>query len=706
MKDKLIELYRMYQFRLEEENEKCLVFSYRMGIFRSIEIVRLKDTMGCKKEAARFEKEYREAGWSSINITFYATIEKAEKTLFDSFFYIKEARQRLKAEYNEFCNLQTNRLQSKYTYVPSNYCNAEERMSADLVEYVVKNAKNQSARLTILEAAAGYGKTCTVYEILHQLVLHYPERIPLFIELSKNRMANIFLYVLQNEINDKFTQLSTELVIEEIKKGKIPLIIDGFDELIQWKKSIELAENPDEQSLSMLSTIADLLGEDSKAWILLTSRRSAIFTGDIFDEWVSTKLGSGCVVERLQILKPSVREWIGEEKYACMCDKRIAIDNISNPVLLTMIRNQSLDDVKEMITNEDTILEKYFIMLLEREETRQLLTLSVEKLYTIMEKLAADFAQYDIIADARDFIQDLLYEILKDDLMEFRIEYREKHGHESMVSNEDYIGRILNNSLLDRASMTSNQIGFINEFILGILVGDSVCDGYLLPEELLERLRFIDISATAFSSRSERRREEYYKLLKGILESIGGQSRLNVELNLLNKNDSNYENEYFNGLYFQKYHKFDTAFKFINCTFSSCVFNQCEIQAEVFESSKFFNCQFFDITVNGTIKDAVFLGCRGHEMLEKKDSGQQIQKEHVDKYEKIILEQFWKPGYNSAEPRRTYTALFKGIDSKDNHKIEIALKALLKKNLLRELNVCYEINTTKMKEIKEILGRE
>lgn len=704
MKDKIIELYCMYRFRLEEDGGNCLVFSYRMGVFRNIEIVGLKHTSDCKKRITRLEGDYKAAGWDSINIVYYTTIEEVEKKLFDSFFYIEESRQRLRGEYDNFCKLQTKKLKSQYSYIECSYCNSMEKTATDLVKYVVENVDTNVARLTILEAAAGYGKTCTVYEILNQIVRHYPERIPLFIELSKNRMANIFLYVLQNEINEKFTQLSDELVIREIKEGKIPLIIDGFDELIQWKKSITLEENPDEQSLTMLSTIADLLGEDSKAWILLTSRRSAIFAGDIFEEWVSTKLGKECVVDRLQILKPSVKEWIGYEKYNCMCENRIAIDNISNPVLLVWIRNQSLEEVKKLINNEDEILSVYFSMLLEREENRQLLNLSVKELYRILENLASNFVQYDIMAENRDFIEEMLYEILQDDLMRYRIEYKQRYGSEvGMLSNEDYIGRLSNNSLLDRVSMTSNQIGFINEFVMGILMGDAVCDGFLLPSELSEK--FIDISVTALSSCGQKKRIEYYNRIKNTLEKMGGQCRLNSELNLLHRNQSNYENEYFSGVYFQKYYKFDSAYKFKDCIFSSCVFDHCMIIAEVFENVKFFNCQFFDVTLQGEMEKCVFLGCTGCEQLEEDKEKPVIEKEHIDKYEKIVLEQFWKPGYKVAELRRTYTALFKGTNSNENHNIEVALKSLLKKNLLKELNVCYEINTKNMKEIKEILGR-
>ena len=54
----------------------------------------------------------------------------------------------------------------------------------------------------------------------------------MFTELARNRSANIFKYILLDEINIEYPTLNLELVTKEIKNGRIPLIIDGFDELI------------------------------------------------------------------------------------------------------------------------------------------------------------------------------------------------------------------------------------------------------------------------------------------------------------------------------------------------------------------------------------------------------------------------------------------------------------------------------------------
>ena len=50
--------------------------------------------------------------------------------------------------------------------------------------------------------------------------------------LSKNRSASIFRYILLDEIDHEYPTLDSNLVTHEIRTGRIPLIIDGFDELL------------------------------------------------------------------------------------------------------------------------------------------------------------------------------------------------------------------------------------------------------------------------------------------------------------------------------------------------------------------------------------------------------------------------------------------------------------------------------------------
>lgn len=705
-KEALKKLYILYHFRLEKETKDILVFSYCAGYFHNAEIVLLEDNDASREEARRIENGYKEIEYNRVIIEFCGNIQEAHDKLFNAFFSLRDSQKYLQLEYEEFCKKKTDKLLNKYVYIPCHYRNNRGEECEDLVSNVVKSAKKGEARLTILEAAAGYGKTCTAYEILNTFLCNQEEKIPLFIELSKNRTARVFRHVLYDEIDKKFTQLSYETVIQEIKNGRLPLIIDGFDELIGQKdeKVMQNKEEIDESSLTLLSTIAELLGDDSEAWVLLTTRRSAIFTGDIFEEWVLSHLGEQCKVDRMQIQMPALKEWISPEKYILIQRNNIDMEMLSNPVLLTFIRSAKMNEFEEIVQTPDAILNKYFGLLLNRELERQNLEFTEDELHTVMKQLAAEFVRYDMTSETIEFIQDLLREILKEDLLRYRTRYRNKNlSEEGILSADEYIGRVSHNYLLDRVSANSNQISFINEFIFGILVGEAVRDGILEEEELYER--FIDMSATAFAVREKEIRIEYYNKIKNRLVQASNVSRLNAEMCLLREAGSDYEDGYFRGFYFNSDFYFSAKYKFMDCTFDTCTFDKCNIQAEVFVDCKFLNCQFYDVIIEGVPnKNLVFMSCDGYEKL--KNTQVLVENdENVDYYEKIVLEQFWKRGYDRAELRRSYIALFRGIKGNEQVYVQNAINSLLKRGLLNELNVCYELNIAHMEEICHILGR-
>lgn len=711
IKKKLIELYELYHFQLEREMENVLVFSYSIGFFHNAEIILMENNDTCWELAKNIEVEYREIEYNHVVKSFYESVQRTHDKLFKAFFFLRDSQKCLRLEYEEFCKKKTEKLLDEYVYIPCRYRNSRGEECANLVDNVVKSAEIRQARLTILEAAAGYGKTCTAYEILNTFLNRQEEKIPLFIELSKNRTARIFRHVLYDEIDRKFTQLSYETVIQEIKSGRLPLIIDGFDELIEQKAEKEAkntAEEIDERSLTLLSTITELLGDDSDAWVLLTTRQSAIFTGDIFEEWMFSHLGKHCIVDRMQIQLPSFKEWIDSEKYALIQKSNFDIENVSNPVLLTFIRNAKKDEFEEMIQTSDTILDKYFELLLTRELERQNLEFTEIELHTVMKRLAAEFAKFDMKSETIEFIQDLLHEILREDLLRYRTRYREKHlTEEGILSADEYVKRVSHNYLLDRISANSNQIGFINEFIFGILVGEAVREGILESGDLSER--FIDMSVTAFAVREEKIRKDYYNKIKNHLAQVSDICRLNAEMCLLHEVDSDYEEGYFRSFYFKNNFYFSMPHKFMDCTFDTCTFDGCSIQAEVFVDCKFVNCQFYNVRIEGRPNQGlVFMGCNGYEKLESSQPPLESDKNDtdVDYYEKLVLEQFWKSGYDSAELRRTYTALFRGIKNNERVYVQNAINSLLKRGLIMELNVCYELNTAYMGEIKHILGRE
>lgn len=74
-------------------------------------------------------------------------------------------------------------------------------------------------------------------------------------------------------------------------------------------------------------------------------------------------------------------------------------------------------------------------------------------------------------------------------------------------------------------------------------------------------------------------------------------------------------------------------------------------------------------------------------------------------YERIVLEQFWKPGYDTAEPHRAYTSLLRGVSSNNHQSLVDAIKSLVDKGILVQKQRVYELNFEKMDVIRSIVKR-
>ena len=87
---------------------------------------------------------------------------------------------------------------------------------------------------------------------------------------------------------------------------------------------------------TMLSTIADLLTDKSK--VVLTTRKTAIFSGENFADWVYQKLDDNYNFDiiRYQLDSPSIEEWLTTERLQKL-PTNLAL-TLSNPVLLGYLR--------------------------------------------------------------------------------------------------------------------------------------------------------------------------------------------------------------------------------------------------------------------------------------------------------------------------------------------------------------------------------
>ena len=699
--EKIIEeieaLYELYGFSKVKQSDDYVVFTYSNGYFYNAEIIKFNNQI----EETKLKREFEEAGYS-VRIIEYVSLEKTHELLFNGFFAVKNINDRLLKDYELFGELQSKKLLgATYEYVEPKCnwnCEGEQK---DLIFGIYEQIQKPGAQLIILEAAAGYGKTCTSYELIKMIADNCTDNFaPIFTELSKNRKAALFRYVLLDEIDRKFTSLSSELVISEIRNGKVPLIIDGFDELIsRSNKNMSDPNSVEDDSQTMLDTIAELFEPGCQTKVVLTSRKSAIFTGDIFEEWKDKHLPK-CNVTRVSIDEPTVSDWIGFEKTEYLEKHGIPFASIINPILLAFMRSMEMDKFEETCSNVENVISYYFNSLLERERERQSLQLTVKEQYRIMEQIAKDFVEFEIIAEEISFIRDLFIEIIHDNYKSYRDRYV---AIEERPTEEEFATKLAGHALLNRISPQKNQIGFINDFIFGILIGDCILEDDSILEEMDGK--YIDIACTAYASRSDEKKNELLEKVLPQIDRLNYEQQLDTEIKLANTIQRNYESHYFSNRSFQDVF-FDGSYGFKKCTFRNCLFKESIFVTRAFEECSFYECKFYDIEVirdTTTNRKLIFsANCVGHEKL-MKESAYEEANIVTDNYEQIVLKMYWRKGNRFSRGRLPEMFLLRTPNEETRMGIANALESLKHKNLLYKEGHYWFVNTEKIKEIKEIL---
>lgn len=699
---KIEELYKLYGFTESENRDDCIVFTFSNGYFDNAEIIRFNSNV---EKAIELKKEYENLGFS-VREAQYDSYNALHSFLFKGFFGIENINKRLIREYESFFSLQSQKLfESIYEYIEPTYFWNNEVRHEKLICSILSQIEKDGAQLIILEAAAGYGKTCTSYELIKSMAENENiQYAPIFTELSKNRKAALFRYVLLDEIDRKFTSLSSQLVISEIQNGRVPLIIDGFDELIS--RSNQNMSNgcnaQDDDAQTMLDTIADLFEEDCKTKVVLTSRKSAIFTGDIFEDWVTKRLPN-CKVTRISIEEPTIQDWLGFEKMDFLKNQRIPFASIVNPILLAFMRSMSMQKFVEKCQNVDSVINYYFKSLLSREIERQALQLSEKEQYAIMKTLARDFVEYDIVAEELSFIRDMFLEIIHDKFSEYKDRYLLT---EEKPTEEEFATKLAGHALLNRISPMKNQIGFVNDFIFGIFIGENLINGALQIERI--EAKYIDIACTAYASRSDQLKLNLLKVVAPSINRFNYEQQLDIELKLASTIQQDYIEHYFSNRTFNTDVYFDGTYKFKNCTFKNCTFRECYLMTSAFEECLFYDCRFYDLQVmrdtNSNCRLIFSYNCLGYEEFAR----QAAFEEPVlleENYEKAILKRFWNQGSRFLRGSLPEKVLLVTSNAEERRGLESALETLRKQGFLFKEGHSWLTNREKIKEIKDILEK-
>lgn len=693
-------LYRKYGFEELEINERgILVFTLKNGHFHNADIVKVS----CNGDIDKVFQELRQLKYA-CSVRDYQNLEQAENTLFEGFFSADETKKRLDKEYDKHKKVIEKSLgqPDSYEYIEVSYTVNGKSGEKKLIQEVIETFSSNKPTLVLIEAAAGFGKTCTAFEVLHRLLATDSMRVPLFSELSRNRQAKIFRYVFLDEIDRSFPTLRSSLVQDKIKEGKIPVILDGFDELIH--QSNNNADKGYDSAEPMLDTIGELLNENSK--VVLTTRRTAIFDGDAFHEWVLSHDDDFEVI-RIRLNEPTIGDWLSQYKINALNELSFPIHKLNNPVLLSYLRSIDEEDFKNIVAFQEDIVEKYLNSLLDRERERQNLRLTIAEQFQIMKSIANDMVSNNYSSESRDYIEDLISENHSTLLEKTRTLY----SSVERPTIDELITKLTTHALLDRVG-ENNDIGFINEFILGNFVAEVIIDED--NTEWAGEARFIEPAVLATVPRREDRKEMFWKLISFSLNFLTSKEKIDFSFILKNDIYLEIENDTLSGENYRNL-SFGLYSTIKNIIFIDCTFQECCFKKESIDNSTFVNCEFYQCKIVDSEKTAVIeavncnsspsnflnllVGTPLQPSLDEIDEKNEV--------EQFILGKFWPKGSQHASKHRP-KSVFYSASKFSKSDIHNTLSALREREILLipDKASFYELNFEKVTEVREILGRE
>ncbi|RNM04651.1 NACHT domain-containing protein [Dickeya undicola] len=702
-KEAIINLYITYgfEYRKDLSDYEKIVFTISHGLFDNAIIVEISNN----KESDSLEQELTDLGFN-VKREHFESIEKTQNSLFNGFFSLKKTKALFDKDYDEHIKNIANSFpisEIEYNYIHSPYYKDSDyyESGSNILEDIHSEMKSHGPKLILIEAPAGFGKTCTAYEIGKLVSKNDNDRLILFAELSRDRHAKIFNHVLHKEVARSFPTVSPDLVLREIKNGKVVVILDGFDELLNEREDERFQF---EKSQAMLETIGKILEINAK--VILTTRKTAILQGDDFDEWIGSN-SSNFDFTRYTLKEPSAQNWLGYQRSQLLNESRVNIKNLSNPVLLTFLRFIDNEEFNNMLINPDSIVENYFKLILRREMERQTLRLSVEEQSEFLKRLAQSMIKHNYIKTTKDKILDYLSES-EIELIETS---RSRYSSDARPTFEEMLDKLSNHALLDRSS-TDEKIGFVNDFVLGHFVGMDLLstDGEWLADSI-----FVEAAVNSFSSRTQASRLDVWDRLQESLKYLNDDERVTLELALLDRVTGVYRNSQFKDINFDTENLFATG-SVEYCYFNECIFKNCTIDFSIFKSNTFISCCFYNCkTININLNNDFILPIMDEisreELSSCLDTSSITEKKpsEEDKIKAYILEKFWPIGKETiAFAHRPLFIFYRGSTYPTNE-ISITIDNLRKSGLIvsakRKNWVGLDISGHNIQTIKEILGR-
>ncbi|WP_115719878.1 NACHT domain-containing protein [Gallaecimonas mangrovi] len=710
MKDaqKVITLFRKYgfEYRGNISSNDYLAFTYKSGFFHNAELVSLypNDKSKIEKEMESSLRSLERLGFSTKK-SFYDSIDDLEKALFDGFFNVRDWRAKTRKEYDEHSDKILKSLPSdavNYNYINVPYLKNGKLSEIDLIKDVCSSLTLDGPLLSIIEAPAGFGKTCTSYEIINKLANNNDRGpIPFFTEFSRDRQARIFSHIFIREVDRSFNSVSSDVVIEEVKGGRIVVVLDGFDEILHDSGSDIDSSSKFEEAEPMLETIGELLTDNAK--IILTSRRSAIFDGEVFSEWME-RYSDKFKINRYRLEKPEVKDWLSPSRLRMISETEINITRLSNPVLLSYLR--FVDDVtfSSLCANTEKVVEQYFKSMLEREMDRQQLRMSPDQQKEFLKIIASDMCDNDYTSDSKE----RLINTIKEKAGSIINEVRKLYSPKDRPTIDKLATTLSNHAFFDRSNRKDGHIEFINEFVFGNYIAEKIieCEGNWISSDE----RFVEPAVSSYAPRSGAERLNLWVGLSEMKYFLDPSSRMKFEWMLTGDiSEDGYAGVEISSLNIRSTDFFKEGI-IKDCVFNDCTFNDSFFYFSNFHEVTFINCNFWDCEHSKLLDNVNFYNCKSNNEFVQDEEIEDLvedQSDFLTDVEKYILHKIWPIGSTSIERLHHFIGIFFKTNDFTKKEITKGIRKLKQRGILQDAHSVnfVEINKERFSDIKILMGR-
>ena len=654
-KTQVIEKFEKYGFNYKENasNKSYLTFTYRSGFFHNAEVVQIAKNAEDDHDIQSKIEQLQSSG-VSIKRNEYKTIKQIEDGLFNGFFDTKNWLPKIRQEYKDYVDSILKILPSNteltYKYINTPYSlqiNSSDVITKNesIINEIINETSEDGAQLILIEAPAGFGKTCTSYEIINELINKKDKPIPFFTEFSRDRQARVFNHVFIREVDRAFSQVKSDVVIDELQNGRIIMVLDGFDELLSEDSSSESTEDDYDNAEPMLETISELLSGNAK--VIITSRRSAIFDSATFNEWISNYIDK-FKFKRYRIHSPKIEDWLSEYKRASLKNVGINIDKLSNPVLLSYLRALNIDDFDNELTKPDAIVSRYFTSMLEREMERQNLLMSPEKQTSLLTSIAEDMCDNNYTSDNKEKIIDVIKQKCSEQLEETRRSYKAK----DRPTIDALATKLATHAFFDRSNQGNNKIEFINEFVFGNYIAEHIIN--YGEEWLASDERFVEPAISSYIARTKLEKENLWQNLTTTRDFISESDHMKFEYMMLNDLVSHrYNDSSINSVLLEDITLFNTP-TIKNISFSNTSFTNIEFNVDKLINATFINCKFYSCLVHGSdilSNSFTFLNCTcNNDLLNELEESQSENENGIEnELRELIFRKFFPVGSAGCE---------------------------------------------------------